>query len=47
MPSVPTFAAVQASVHNPLNAERRLTSRPNPTLARTATLAEQRELCAA
>ncbi len=46
MHSLQKFAAVHGSVHNHFNSERSLTSRHIYKAARTAALAEWRELCA-
>jgi putative transposase len=46
MHSLQKFASVHGSVHNHFNAERSLTSPDTYKQARTAALAEWRELCA-
>ncbi len=46
MHSLQKFASVQGSVHNHFNADRSFTSRDIYKAARTAALAEWRELCA-
>ena len=47
MRSLQKFAAVHASVYNPFNQDRSLSTRPNFKLNRAAALAEWRGLCAA
>ena len=46
MHSLQKFASVHPSVHNHFNSERSLTSRTTYKQARTAALAEWRQLCA-
>ncbi|AGI67317.1 hypothetical protein OAN307_c16450 [Octadecabacter antarcticus 307] len=47
MRSLQKFVSVEASVHNPFNQERHLSSRDNFKLSRDATLSEWRQLCSA